>query len=280
MVERLEVARNVAVLAGELILKRYAENDFTVQIKSGEDDLVTEVDSLAEEIIITEIQRHFPDDGIIAEESANKDANQNPNANPNILDKEFIWLIDPLDGTRGFIRGNGHFAIHLGLLHKNKPVMGIVYSPLNQKLYHAEKGRGAFCNDKPILVSQHRGEKLRLASSGRIIKNKKLQESYNKIPHSAIFFQGGSGLKICGVAEGKYDVVITEAHSYNEWDLCAPSLILEEAGGIITTLDGKQITYNRGYNHRYNPGVMDYDQMIIISNGEQHEEILRLLRES
>src|SRR3989338_875202 len=166
MVERLEVARNVAVLAGELILKRYAENDFTVQIKSGEDDLVTEVDSLAEEIIITEIQRHFPDDGIIAEESANKDANQNPN----VLDKEFIWLIDPLDGTRGFIRGNGHFAIHLGLLHKNKPVMGIVYSPLNKKLYHAEKGLGAFCNDKPILVSQHRGEKLRLASSGRIIK--------------------------------------------------------------------------------------------------------------
>lgn len=274
MVERLEVARNVAVLAGELILRKYAENDFTVQIKSGEDDLVTEVDSLAEKIIVTEIQRHFPDDGIIAEESTNNKAAANMAAN--ILDKEFIWLIDPLDGTRGFIRGNGHFAIHIGLLHKNKPVMGIVYAPLNKKLYHAEKGKGAFCNDKPILVSQHRGKELRLASSGRIIKNKELQDSYNKIPHSAIFFQGGSGLKICGVAEGNYDVVITEAHSYNEWDLCAPSLILEEAGGIITTLDGKQIIYNRGYNS----GAMDYDQMIIISNGEEHEEILRLLRES
>jgi len=262
MVERLDVAKKAAILAGELILKRYSDNDFTVKLKSGKEDFVTEVDSLSEKMIIEEIKRYFPDDGIIAEESAKCE----------ILDKEFVWLIDPLDGTCGFIRGNGHFAIHIGLLHKNKPIMGIVYALISKKLYYAEKGKGAFCNDESILVSQHRGDKLRLVSSGRIVKNKKLQDIYNKIPHSAIIFQGGSGLKICGIAEGKYDVVITEANSYNEWDLCAPSIILEEAGGIMTTLDGKQIKYNRG--------SMDYNQMIIISNGEEHQEILRLLRES
>ncbi|MDZ7377004.1 MAG: inositol monophosphatase, partial [candidate division KSB1 bacterium] len=105
-------------------------------------DYVTEVDRTCEQFIINSITEHFPDHEILSEESG-----RNKN------DNEFCWIVDPLDGTTNFIHGNPHIAVSIALQHAGKIILGVVYDPFRDEMYSAERGKGAYCNNKPIHVS-------------------------------------------------------------------------------------------------------------------------------
>src|ERR1700704_7044087 len=132
----LRIALELAREAGAAILDLY-EGPLDIQQKFGADDRepVTQADTLANEIIVTRLRQEFPDDGILAEESIDT---------PHRLEKSRVWMIDPLDGTTGFIDGNGDFAVQIGLTQNGACLLGVVYQPLTGVLYRAVSGGGTW----------------------------------------------------------------------------------------------------------------------------------------
>ena len=257
MSHRLSFAKKIASKAGELVLEYYNGKPFTVSKKAGEENYVTDADITSEKFIINEIRKKFPQDAVLSEESEN------------ITNKEskYTWVIDPIDGTRGFVKRTGHFSIHIGLLKDNKPVLGVVHSPALKKLYFAEKGKGAFLNNKQIFVSQ-RNKMWQLQAALHSRENDKLtMKLYRKVPYQSEESIGGMGNKICSIAEGNKDLLISRKNKVREWDLCAPHVILLEAGGVMTLANGDPIVYNKK-----NPA---YEQTVVISNGTCHNDILK-----
>ena len=260
MSRELKIAKVVALKAGKLIMEFYDNKNYTVKDKGGfPEDYFTEADTAAEKLIFSEIKKEFPNHGFIGEESFDNKK----------VDKEFVWIIDPIDGTREFVNGTGEFAVHIGLAKNGKPVLGVVYVPVKNKLYYAEKGKGAFLNDKKIYVSIRKTmEELIPISGTRSIKNKESRSLFEKTTMPKEYL-GGTGNKICAIAEKVYDFTMFRKQRRSEWDLCAPEIILEEAGGKITDFDGNKLEYNRGRD--------DYDKGILVSNGPYHKQLLEQL---
>src|SRR6185295_18463396 len=132
----LRVACELARVAGAAILEHY-EGPLNIEQKTSADDIepVTQADTIANELIVTRLKREFPDDGILAEESVDTEHR---------LDKARVWMVDPLDGTNGFIDGNGDFAVQIGLVENAVCVLGVVYQPLSNVLYRAVLGAGTW----------------------------------------------------------------------------------------------------------------------------------------
>src|SRR5882672_1323526 len=148
----LSLALELAREAGAVILDHY-EGPLDIRQKAGADDRepVTQADTLANEIIVARLRQKFPDDGILAEESLDT---------AHRLDKSRVWMIDPLDGTNGFIDGNGDFAVQIGLSQDGEAVAGVVYQPVPDVMYRAVRGQGAWIergNEEPVQarVSDH-----------------------------------------------------------------------------------------------------------------------------
>lgn len=156
---------------------------------------------------------------------------------------EYFWLLDPIDGTKEFITKGKDYTINVALCLKNKPIFSIVYAPARNEFYTAEKGNGARLNNKNINVSTSK-ELIIVASKSHLNEGTKKYIQKISSMQKVSLIQFGSSLKICKIAEGK-------AHLYPrfgptmEWDTCAADLILEEAGGLMTTIDKKAITYNK-----------------------------------
>src|SRR6266851_9582156 len=144
----LRVALELAREAGEAILDFY-EGPLNVEQKSSADDLepVTQADKIANELIVSRLVREFPDDGILAEESIDTEHR---------LEKKRAWMIDPLDGTNGFIDGNGDFAVQIGLAEEGQAVVGVVYQPLTRVLYRAVRGQGSWIERPNAAAEQAR----------------------------------------------------------------------------------------------------------------------------
>jgi 3'(2'), 5'-bisphosphate nucleotidase len=259
MNQRLEEAKRIAKKAGLLVLKYYKSRDFDVKNKSErKGDYLTKVDLLSQELIIKEISKKFGSDGIIAEEEFNT-----------AKDQEFIWVIDPIDGTRGFVNHTGDFAVHIGVLKNNVPVIGVVYSPTTKELFYAMKGKGAYCNGSRIKVSK-RVKDLRAVCSLSIFFKNSIQEMYRKVKFQSLTITGGTGLKMCKIARGEFDFLIYGKRTFNEWDLCAPMVILLEAGGKVTHDDLSIPKFNK---KRYN-----FSKIVVGSNGKCHDFVLSSIK--
>src|SRR6185503_20244146 len=141
----LEIAIDLARSAGAAILEQY-QGPLDIEQKNLDDDSepVTQADRIANELIVTRLQREFPGDGILAEESVDTSRR---------LDKSRVWLIDPLDGTNGFIAGNGDFAVQIGLAQEGEPILAVVYQPSTGVLYRAVRGEGTWI-ERPQLEPQ------------------------------------------------------------------------------------------------------------------------------
>ena len=218
-------------------LKSLQATEFQIN-KKARFDLVTEADLGSEKMVRDEIQKNFPNDGILGEEGGEVQGTN-----------EFRWVIDPLDGTTNFSHKIPLYGVSIGLenLKTKKVEMGLVFFPELNDFYYAIRGKGSFKNGKPISVSKTSEISDALLSTGfpytRDTKRYELLILYYKnilIKSRGVRRTGAATLDLCWLAEGKFDA-FWEA-GLKPWDTCASSLIVEEAGGVITTFDGNEFT--------------------------------------
>jgi myo-inositol-1(or 4)-monophosphatase len=180
---------------------------------------------------------------------------------PGRLSSRHVWVVDPIDGTRAFLKGGDQWCISAGLVRDGVPVAAAVYRPLKEHCFAAAKGAGATLNLGPIKASAHTE-----IAGARILGARQMAQ---KLAGSAALSAADVplALRLCLIAEGRYDAFVA-ATPKNDWDICAGHLILEEAGGIVTDLSGQPCIYNR---------AEPFQRGIIASNRAIHGEIARAL---
>lgn len=233
--KELETAIGAAERAAEKIMEIY-EKDFSVCYKNDQSP-VTEADIKANQIILEMLQHAFPEDGYLSEEVHDDLSRKH---------KKRFWVIDPLDGTKEFIKKNGEFSINIGLVENGVPILGVVYIPVRNRVYYAVKGAGAFRREHTgeivkIQVS-NRNRPFNLLISRSHPTKKTLSLLHVHVRDILCMAELGSAIKGCLIAEGLYDVYYNFGHSM-KWDTCALECILSEAGGIMKRLDDASIDY-------------------------------------
>ena len=222
----------IAKKAGDEIMRIY-QQDFDIEFKKDNSPL-TQADIKSNEIIINNLKSLYPNIPILSEE--NKEIPYKIRKN-----WEYFWLIDPLDGTKEFVKKNGEFTVNIALIYKNMPVLGVIYAPVLNLLYYAQKDRGAFKqeeNKKPqrLPIYHHT-----LNDTLRVIVSKShynqetkyfVNNLKNRYKKTIEFIRIGSSLKLCLIAEGKADIYPRLAPTM-EWDIAAGQAIVEQAGGEI-----------------------------------------------
>lgn len=229
-----------AISAGNRILDVYENAKKIEYIEKEDGSPLAEADTLANGIIVEFLGREYPEYSILSEETAD---------NPERLSKKLCFIVDPLDGTKEFINGNGEFTVNIGLVEQGAPIMGVIYAPAIQKLYYASKGYGGFVKNynsgmiKKLCVSKRLNDLVWIGS--RSHSNEKedvLIESKRALIKERM--TAGSSLKGCLVAEGVADIYYRFGLT-REWDTAAMQCIVEEAGGILRQMDGSPLVYNR-----------------------------------
>ncbi len=233
--KELAVAKSIAVEAGNVILEIYHSSDFDIEYKTDNSPLTT-ADKAANEIIVKALEREFPQYAILSEEKED---------NKERLKNDYCFIIDPLDGTKEFIKRNGQFTVNIALAYKGKSVMGVIYVPTTKELYWASEGCGAYLHNtdgiQNIQVSD-RKQDIRVvmsSSHGCAQMDRLIQE--NKLKH---YVKMGSSLKGCIIAKGEAEIY----YRFNptmEWDTAAMQCIVEEAGAIFRQMDDTEMRYNR-----------------------------------
>lgn len=230
----LDIIKELSIIAGEEILKLY-KKEIPVEYKQDQSP-VTEADKNANEIIIKGIERAFPGLGILAEESSDDTSR---------LKKQYCFLVDPLDGTKEFIKENDEFTVNIALTEWGKPIGGVIYVPVYNELYYAWEGQGSYSlinsKEKRLYVSQRIGD-IRLAKS-RTHHSPELDRliSDNNITR---VITAGSAYKGCLLARGDVEAYYRFGRTM-EWDTAAMEIIVKEAGGIFLGMDGKPLVYNK-----------------------------------
>ncbi len=226
----LNIAIRAARAAGDSIVREMDRAcDIPIEDK-GKNDFVTEVDKNAEEIIISTIQKSYPDHAFLAEESGQRG------------ESDYLWIIDPLDGTTNFLHSFPHFAVSIALKQKGILNQAVVYDPLKQELFTATKGKGAQLNNRKIRVSSKKELDGALLGTGFPYSDEKAMlkfiESYKALfPKVAGIRRAGvASLDLAYVASGRLDGFWE--FNLKPWDIAAGVLLIQEAGGISAELSG------------------------------------------
>ena len=235
----LNTAVKAARKAGAIISRASFDVDkLTVRTKR-QHDFVSEVDHAAEDAIIRVLKEAYPDHGFLAEESGYKDKQA-----------EYLWVIDPLDGTTNFLHGVPQYCVSIGLLHKGKPTQAVVFDPTRNELYTATKGVGAYLNDRRIRVSKVDKLEGALISTGFPFKVIDHVDDYLRMlknmmkTTSGVRRAGAAALDLAYVACGRYDGFWEKGLS--PWDMCAGALLIREAGGLVGDYEGNDGFLDKG----------------------------------
>jgi len=264
----IELATELARDAGAILLAHY-HSSFLVEQKINalqELEEVTAADREANDLIVHRLLTEFPDDGILAEES--KDTERR-------LEKDRVWLIDPMDGTKNFIQRDGDFAVQIGLAVGGEVVAGAVYQPAREVLYRAVRGDGAWIESnggsaQRMSVSARTDPKEMVLASSRSHRSPRMQRVVSEFGFKNEVRRGSVGVKIGLITEQQADLYMHLSPSTKQWDTCAPQIILEEAGGRLTDLFGQPLRYN---------GVrIDNQNGIVATNGAAHEMVIENLK--
>lgn len=246
----------IAKEAGGIIRSSHGTR-FLVEVKSNNlKNLVTEIDKKSEKTITEFIRKKFPTHNILAEEGGEHKSSS-----------EYLWVIDPLDGTTNFAHGLPIFSVSIGVQYKNETVAGVVYDVMRDVLYSAEKGSGAFENEKRITVNSNDNIEESLLVTGfpyNVAENpEKVFERFIEMlkVSRAVRRLGSAAIDFCYVANGVFDG-FWEVH-LNPWDICAGKLIVEEAGGKVTDFNGNSISI--------------FNKTILSTNGKIHSKMIELL---
>lgn len=274
--EILKVVRSVAWGATEILRSYYRREANKGNLYVNEDKKdgpVTTADLAANHYILEKLQEVFDTDnfGYLSEETYQE-------TDP--ISQDWVWIIDPLDGTRDFIDKTGEYALHISLVYKGHPVVSVVGIPETEKLYFAAKHQGTFVETpegivRPIRVSGRNQMKDLFLVVSRTHRDDRFQELINSLPLKYCNYMGSVGGKISTILEQKSDVYVSLSgkSAPKDWDFAAPELLLIEAGGKFTNFDGISLTYNKGNVEQWG-GLM-------ASNGHCHEllcqKVIKLL---
>jgi 3'(2'), 5'-bisphosphate nucleotidase len=237
MSEELEIAKELAIGAGAILLKHFAQK--TAVRWKGKDNPVTDADQQASRFIVDSLRRRFPLDGILSEEEAD---------DPARLKKSRVWIVDPMDGTSEFVAGRTEFAVMIGLAVDGRPVTGVVYLPVERKFYFAESGCGAFVemdsSKRQLRVAPESDPGRATIAASRSHDSPTAQRIREALAFGAVIRAGGVGLKVAMICEGLAHVYIHVGSGTNQWDTCAPEIILREANGRMTDVWNRPLEYN------------------------------------
>ena len=266
--KELEIARRLAEKAGVEILEHYAL-EIIAEEKLGVDlhyEPVTAADRAASRIIVAGLAEAFPDDAILSEEEDDVVAVR--------LGRERVWIIDPIDGTAGFVKKDGDFAVQIGLAETGKAVVGVVLLPFHGITYYATAGSGAFkesaAGTERLGTSTETDYSKMYMAVSRNHPSPKIRNVFQSLGLAGELNRGSVGLKIGLIAEKACDLYIHLSPRTKLWDTCAPQVILEEAGGRLTDLFGEEFQYD--IEDLQNHGG------ICATNGAAHDETIRRLR--
>jgi len=232
----IEDIKNIALKASTEILKIYNQ-DFKIEYKDDKSPL-TQADLRANEIICSSLKNLYPNIPIISEE--NKQTKYNIRKN-----WEYYWCIDPIDGTKEFIKKNGEFTVNIALIYKNEPVLGVVYAPVLDDMYVAKKGYGAFKNNIKLPIKRDDNKFVIVASKSHLTDETKKFIDDIQTTKEKVFISKGSSLKLCMVAEGTADIYPRLAPTM-EWDTAGADAIVREAGKMTYQYNNDNpIIYNK-----------------------------------
>ena len=233
----MHALQNVAVMAarrgGAILLRHLNKLDKIKVEKKGHNDFVSDADRAAEEAVIEVIHKHYPDHAILAEESGVSG------------DSDTIWIIDPLDGTTNFLHGFPQFCVSVAVQVKGRMEAAAVYDPMRQELFAASRGNGATLDDRKIRVSGRRDMEHALIGTGFPFRQADTDtgpylKMLGKVVRNTAGVRrpGAAALDLCYVAAGRLDGFWETG--LKAWDLAAGALIIREAGGIVSGLDGSE----------------------------------------
>ncbi len=247
---------NIAKEAGGVIREGFGKKN-QIEFKTNETNLVTEVDKASEKLIIDFVARKYPSHGILAEEGgAIKHGS------------EYLWIIDPLDGTTNFAHGLPVFSVSIGLQKNKETIAGVVYDVMFDVVYSAEKGSGSFANHNKMSVSTNDIIGRSVLATGfpyNVFDNPdNLLEKFTAMTRLArgVRRLGSAALDLCYLAKGVFDGYWEM--NLNPWDICAGILLVEEAGGMVTDFNNQQIDM--------------YTKKILATNGRIHQQMLDILQ--
>jgi len=236
----LNVAVMAARRAGSVLIKKMASLDKLKIEQKGHNDFVSDADRAAEKAVIDCIHKHYPDHAILAEESGASG------------DSSVVWIIDPLDGTTNYLHGFPVFAVSIGVQENGRMEHGVVYDPLRQELFTASRGAGAQVDGHKLRVSGQMELPRALLGTGFPFRKAGLDIApylamlSKAIVHtSGVRRAGAAALDLCYVAAGRLDAYFETG--LQAWDLAAGSLIVREAGGIVSGLDGSENFLETGH---------------------------------
>jgi myo-inositol-1(or 4)-monophosphatase len=254
----LNTAVKAARKAGSIITRASSDIDRLTIRSKRKNDFVSEVDHAAEEAIIGVLREAYPTHGILAEESGTQDG-----------DAEFVWVIDPLDGTTNFLHGFPQYCVSIGLLHKGVPNQAVVFDPNRNELFTASKGVGAYLNDRRIRVSKVDKVEDALMGTGFPFREVDRLDDYLRmfrnvtLSCSGVRRPGAAALDLAWVAAGRIDGFWEIGLS--PWDMAAGALLVREAGGLIGDLDGNDTFLDSG--------------RVVASNGKIFGALLQILKQ-
>jgi myo-inositol-1(or 4)-monophosphatase len=256
----LNVMIKAAHRAGRSLKRDFGEVEHLQVSVKGPANFVTAADRRAEEILREELAKARPNYGFLGEEGGAREGS----------DKSHRWIVDPLDGTSNFLHGIPHFAISIGLERDGMIVAGLVYNPVNDDIFFAERGKGCYLNDQRLRVAarQRFAEAVvacglpHLGRGDLELSRKELAEIQPRFAGLRRF--GAAALDLAWVAAGRVDAFWER--DLSPWDMAAGVILVREAGGFVTDLDGGEDMFTKGH--------------IAAGNDTMHREVLRLLREA
>jgi myo-inositol-1(or 4)-monophosphatase len=253
----IHVAIKAAKAAAEILRENFGKLSTGDIRKKSQNDFLTFVDEASEQKIIRMIQQAFPAHAILAEESGHSDQTS-----------EYEWIIDPLDGTKNYISGIPVFAVSIGLRYRGKMKLGVVHDPIRGDIFHAVRNQGAYHDGRKMNVSQRSELAGCLIATGFPFKRKEILANYLSsfkdifLNCSGVRRMGAAALDLAYLAAGRFDGFWEVGLS--PWDMAAGSLLIEEAGGLLSDFWGKDGYLENGY--------------ILASNGRIHDFLLDITK--
>jgi 3'(2'), 5'-bisphosphate nucleotidase len=248
----------------DLLRAYYRGNDVTVVDKGGEPQ--TNADRAADLHILSRLQETYGDScGYLTEETFSGRSEPCP--------QDWVWIVDPIDGTKEFINKTGEYAVHIALAYQQRPYLAVVALPETEKIYRAVRGQGCAVLDRTspgarsIQVSPHKPLADSVVIASRSHRSPALEKILANLPCQQQLQVGSVGGKVAAILEGRADVYISQSGNSapKDWDLAAPELILTEAGGAFTNSHGQELRYNQA----------DVSQWgcLVASSGQWHQEL-------
>jgi len=263
--KELDIIIQIAQKTGEIILKYYCKNMVLKTKFDDPENFLTIADEEADDFIRKRLSQEFPNDLIISEEN-------------DFVPKNYsgrVWMVDPQDGTGYFVHGQDGFSVMIGLCVNGVPTLGVVYAPARKDLFYAEKGKGAFFQN--LINSSVSAHKIKVSSISQLNqarfvirksmgKERDADRIVQKILVKEKIKEGSSGLKISKIAKGEAEFHLSTIQRTAKWDTCAAQVILEEAGGKLTFVDGTSLDYKQN--------SVTWHKLYLASNGYIHQKVM------